>query len=208
VYYSHPNTKLNTQNISKGAIYLYTNTSGSVFYLQSPQFRCAGLDSIQFTSVWRFTQYNSENMPLNYEKLPFTVAFLGPDGAVADSVTVPIPTLSSRDLTLEFTAAVPRGLDSCSVRVVAWGATYDNCGAIRKLLLEGVEASTSGGEETLLRGDLDGDGVLAINDVTLLIDLILNGSPSLAENPAADVDGNGSIDITDVTALIDRILNP
>ena len=52
-------------------------------------------------------------------------------------------------------------------------------------------------------GDVDGDGVVNIDDVTNLIDQLLNGG----ELPAyIDVDGDGTVDISDVTALIDMLL--
>lgn len=56
----------------------------------------------------------------------------------------------------------------------------------------------------LLLGDVDLDGKVGIADVTLLIDLILDGSSAPAE---ADVDQNGSVSIGDVTALIDWLLS-
>ena len=56
----------------------------------------------------------------------------------------------------------------------------------------------------IIHGDVDGDGKLGINDVTDLIDLLLNGG----EMPSvADVDGDGIVNISDVTALIDLLLN-
>ena len=52
-------------------------------------------------------------------------------------------------------------------------------------------------------GDINGDGVIAVNDVTGLIDQLLNGE----ELPAyADVNGDGVINIKDITALIDQLL--
>ena len=52
-------------------------------------------------------------------------------------------------------------------------------------------------------GDVDGDGAIGIDDVTNLIDQLLNGE----ELPAyVDVDGDGTVDISDVTALIDMLL--
>ena len=52
-------------------------------------------------------------------------------------------------------------------------------------------------------GDVDGDGIVGIDDVTNLIDQLLNGG----ELPAyIDVDGDGTVDINDVTALIDMLL--
>ena len=53
-------------------------------------------------------------------------------------------------------------------------------------------------------GDINGDGNIAISDVTGLIDLLLNSE----EVPAwADVDGNGEVTIKDVTTLIDKLLS-
>ena len=52
-------------------------------------------------------------------------------------------------------------------------------------------------------GDINGDGNIAINDVTNLIDLLLGGE----ELPAnADVNGDGVVTIKDVTDLIDMLL--
>lgn len=53
------------------------------------------------------------------------------------------------------------------------------------------------------RGDVNGDGMVDISDVTALIDLLLAGGAAPA---AADVDGNGDVAIDDVTALIDMLL--
>ena len=53
-------------------------------------------------------------------------------------------------------------------------------------------------------GDINGDGNIAINDVTNLIDQLLGGE----EIPAyCDVDGDGNVSIKDVTALIDQLLS-
>ena len=59
-----------------------------------------------------------------------------------------------------------------------------------------------------IRGDVDGNGEVDINDVTLLIDVVLGKNVDYDAN-AADCNienGDGSIDINDVTALINRVL--
>jgi len=56
-------------------------------------------------------------------------------------------------------------------------------------------------------GDVDGDGVVGIADITDLIDMLLNGDVSIETCPAADVDGDGIIGIADITELIDTLLN-
>ena len=52
-------------------------------------------------------------------------------------------------------------------------------------------------------GDVNGDEIVDIDDVTMLIDIVLNGG---AYNPAGDMDESGALDIDDVTKLIDKVL--
>lgn len=59
-------------------------------------------------------------------------------------------------------------------------------------------------------GDVNGDGEVDINDVTVLIAGVLDGSVSSLSGDdlaAADVTGNGEVDINDITALISIVLN-
>jgi len=53
-------------------------------------------------------------------------------------------------------------------------------------------------------GDVNGDKSVDIEDVTALIEIVLNGG---AFNPAGDLFEDGAIDIEDVTALLNRVLN-
>lgn len=67
--------------------------------------------------------------------------------------------------------------------------------------IEGIDT----GDEPSLIGDVDGDGKIAISDVSALVDFILDSSIEIcAVN--ADVDGDGAIGISDVSSLIDKIL--
>jgi hypothetical protein len=59
----------------------------------------------------------------------------------------------------------------------------------------------------VIPGDVDGDGVVNINDVTMLIDYLLSGDATTVFLAAADVDGDGEVNISDVTALIDYLLS-
>jgi hypothetical protein len=58
------------------------------------------------------------------------------------------------------------------------------------------------------RGDVSGNGIFDIGDVTLLIDYTLGRDIQLDEFQlaAADVNGDGRVDIDDVTAIIDKNL--
>ena len=63
-----------------------------------------------------------------------------------------------------------------------------------------------GGENDKLRGDVDGDGLVGISDVTTLIDYLLNGSVTPFNLDNADCDEDSMVSISDVTALIDYLL--
>lgn len=52
-------------------------------------------------------------------------------------------------------------------------------------------------------GDVDGDGMLNIDDVTALIDILLSEGTASGD---ADVNGDGIVNITDITVLIDMLL--
>ena len=56
-------------------------------------------------------------------------------------------------------------------------------------------------------GDVNGDGIIGIADVTTLIDYLLTRDESLIDMDAADVNSDGLVDIADVTSLIDYMLN-
>ena len=57
-------------------------------------------------------------------------------------------------------------------------------------------------------GDVNGDGIIEISDVTHLIDYIVGdkSDPYNQVSMGADVNGDGAIDIVDVTELIDGIV--
>jgi hypothetical protein len=56
-------------------------------------------------------------------------------------------------------------------------------------------------------GDVNGDGVFNITDVTYLTQLLLADDVSATQYPAADYNGDGVVNITDVTAMIHYLLN-
>ena len=64
---------------------------------------------------------------------------------------------------------------------------------------------TGNGDEPL-KGDVNGDEVVNIADVTVLIDYLLGNVPQSFNEQAADVNSDGVINIADVTALIDILL--
>ena len=57
-----------------------------------------------------------------------------------------------------------------------------------------------------IRGDVNGDGHVAISDVTALIDYLLSGDELSVSMACADVNRDGHVTISDVTSLIDYLL--
>lgn len=62
-------------------------------------------------------------------------------------------------------------------------------------------------EPTFIRGDVNNDTLVNIDDVTNLIDYLLNGDETNINLLAADCNQTGKIDINDVTDLIDFLLS-
>ena len=56
-----------------------------------------------------------------------------------------------------------------------------------------------------LQGDLNGDGIVDVNDVTTLINRVLGNI--MLDDSLCDLNGDGIIDVADVTALVNIILN-
>ena len=56
-------------------------------------------------------------------------------------------------------------------------------------------------------GDVNGDGLVNITDVTLLINYVLNDGTVEIVEEAANMNGDEGINITDVTLLINEVMN-
>lgn len=76
--------------------------------------------------------------------------------------------------------------------------TYDALGNRTK---KTVQSSAAG-----LRGDVNGNGVVDISDVTALINYVLTGNAQGLDLNAANVNGDNNVDISDVTTLIGYVL--
>ncbi|MBR6283826.1 MAG: leucine-rich repeat domain-containing protein, partial [Muribaculaceae bacterium] len=55
-----------------------------------------------------------------------------------------------------------------------------------------------------LPGDFNGDGVVDVSDLNILINIVLDKAP---EEPNSDLTGDGSVDVSDVNTLINLILS-
>ena len=109
------------------------------------------------------------------------------------------------------TAAVTSSSDmffNCTSLVGGQGTTYSSSNPTDKTYAH-IDGGTSNpgyftDKNAALRGDVNGDGQVKIDDVTALINLLLSGNTSA---PAADCNLDGKVAIGDVTALINYLLS-
>lgn len=82
---------------------------------------------------------------------------------------------------------------------------------VKSLYVNNTESSWSNTREVILKqgesmlGDVNGDGVVSIDDVVVLVDYMLSGNGNI-DVVAADVNYDGSITIDDVTIIVDYML--
>ena len=195
--YNNPGIPLTSSNIAGGRVVLYTNSQGLVLTLVSPVFDCHNLDSIEASVVWYTSEFRNSSFDLS--KAALTMALDSDDGEPLDSVTSePAVMASTHNMVLKL--AVPAETSLARLRFVSWKADIVSSGAIKRALISGIVASPQ--DDNPLRGDVDGNGVINITDVTILILGVLNST----DMPNGDVDGNGRVNVTDVTMLIDMAL--
>lgn len=193
--YNNPNIELSSTEIASSKIRLYIDSQGLVLTLISPSFSCQGIDTIKAVVTW-----STRNI-VELERTALTVAIDDELGTPMDSVTCTPTNPNTSTHTLEFSIPVPQGLDIARLRFVSWDADVRSCGAVKRVITSAVTSVPT----TTVLGDLDGDGITTVNDVTLLISMILNGSGS-ADLAVADVDHDGGVSVADVTKLINKIL--
>lgn len=57
-----------------------------------------------------------------------------------------------------------------------------------------------------LLGDVDGNGIVDVTDINLMVNYMLGKNPEVFIFPAGDIDGNGTIDVSDVNGAVNIIL--
>ena len=62
------------------------------------------------------------------------------------------------------------------------------------------------GDGSDMPGDVDGNGVLTISDITVLINYLLTDDPANVNMANADVNGDGVVNVSDITELINYLL--
>ena len=81
------------------------------------------------------------------------------------------------------------------LRFASWKADINSNGAVRQIELR-----------SLLRGDLNHDGMVSISDINAMIGIILSGGVFDGPLVLADLNDDHSVTIADINRLIDLIL--
>ena len=143
-----------------------------------------------------------------------TTAFDSSRGSVAVTGGMVNQTVQ-RGETVTFTVTPVQGYTTAAVQVTTTGnetvaTTYDEASGTYSFIMPGKNVTIQASFEEYagpgyLMGDVDHDGIVGINDLTVLIDYIL-GMVDDIDLSVADLNQDGLIGITDAAELIDIIL--
>ena len=190
--YSNPATELNSTNILANKIYLYTTSTGTHLTLTSPHFVCHKGETIDMEVTWITDQWQQPNFVVS--KVALTAALMDANGVTVDSVTW-VPTEVSRTNLVPLSLVVPRTMNNARLRFAAWKGDVNSSGAVRQIVIE-----------SLMRGDVDGDGEVTVADINAIIAVILKTNTDAGLQQRADVDGDCEVTVSDINAVIEIIL--
>lgn len=188
--YTRSGVELNANTICTNKVNLYGN-----YMLISPQFSAI---------IVKFVKVQAKIVVKEYAQPKYSIAKASPTLELLNEQGEVVATKKHAysealpQQVFEDYLAVPEGTNRLTMRISAPRADVNSAGAVHELVLT---ASSSDG--SLVVGDLNGDGVCDVTDVTALINIILEESVTA---DAADINGDGNIDVSDVTALINKIL--
>ncbi len=107
----------------------------------------------------------------------------------------------------EFTYTIPNNWNAENLNIVAF-ISRPLGNAITDLYVTNCNKRKLGEfDDTIIPGDVNGDEIVGIDDVTAIVDLLFNDGSGMNIIPGADVDCDGFITIDDVTALVDLLLS-
>ena len=105
-----------------------------------------------------------------------------------------------------FSYTIPEAWDADNLNIVAFISRPLRSNALTDLRVTNANKRKLGefDEVTVVRGDVDGDGKVTIDDLAELVDCLLTGE---AASQGADCDLDGEVSIDDVAALVDFLLS-
>ena len=188
--YTRSGVELNYDYICGNKVNIYGN-----YMLVSPQFTCKNVKYVKAEVRIIVKDYSQAKYSIS--KASPTLELLNEQGVVVASSKHAYSEALYEQNFVHY-VAVPEGAQRLSWRLSAASADVNSTGAVHEVVLT---ASDTDGK---VAGDVNGDGVCDVSDVTELINIIL-GEDII--NDVADIDGNGTVDVSDVTTLINLILS-
>lgn len=188
--YTRSSVNLSTSNISTNKINLYGD-----YMLVSPLFSAHNVKYVK--AQIRIVSKNYLQDKYSYLKASPTLQLLDANGTVQSTV-LHYYSEALLEQNIEAYLPVPEGSQMLSFRISVPSGDVNSTGAIREVTLT---ASATDGK---VFGDVNGDGVCDVSDVTSVVNMILELEVS---NPNADVNQSGTIDVSDVTTIVNKILN-
>ena len=182
----------NGQVLSQGWNATKTSNNGWVKFIDASDLSASGETNAELAAPQKLTAFPEESM-LN--------AYVWVENVSKGFMPIrSIPLPDGTNISLTGTGNQP-ATGSYNIYGIIW-KSGDN------LVFEPVKWEKYVAPPAYLRGDVDNDGDVDIDDVTRLIDVVL-GKDVTYNAAAADCNtetGDGSVDIDDVTALINRVL--
>ncbi len=182
----------NGQVLSQGWNATKTSVNGWVKFIDASDLSASGETNAELAAPQKLTAFPEESM-LN--------AYVWVENVSKGFMPIrSIPLPDGTNISLTGTGNQP-AMGSYNIYGIIW-KSGDN------LVFEPVKWEKYVAPPAYLRGDVDDDGDVDIDDVTRLIDVVL-GKDVTYNADAADCNtetGDGSVDIDDVTALINRVL--
>ena len=163
--------------------------TASVTYMNQMFYGCSDLTSLDLSSFNTRVLVATNGMFMNCNNL--------------------ITIYASDEWSTQYTVIHSGMFTGCTSLVGGMGTTYDANHVDKAYAHIDGGPSNPGyftAKDDFLRGDVNGDGQVKINDVTALIDYLLSSDATGINVTAADCNQDGYVKINDVTALIDYLL--
>ncbi|MBQ7690065.1 MAG: hypothetical protein IJT30_02585 [Muribaculaceae bacterium] len=194
IYVNNGGIELTGANLTRGKIVLQTTVQGNVTALQSPWLTCADYDSLRVVMLY-------EPFELQYDatRLAVTADLLDAAGTVLTQMVIPADTekMNNGDK-IAATTALPHGTAGGVLQLTAPRADKDNCAAVKLVRIYGI---------TAVNGDVNGDGVVDIDDVNILINIVLHKDDAANYGSRAFLTGGSVVDVADINAIINILLH-
>lgn len=194
--YTRSDIPLNTENINLRKIKIFKSSKGDNYALKSPILNCNGAKYVRVKFLYHTANFSQPAYNLTKSSPYIELIDLNDNPLVKNFYLLPQKTLEHEIVVF---LEVPQGVQNVKVRFEAPDGDMNSNGAIINALI-----TSSATNSDVMPGDLTGDNIVDVSDVTTLINMILGLlDPNLA---LADLNHDGNIDVSDVTLLINSIL--